>query len=260
MPSSNRRRWGATSHDSASGSEDVARIRHRQLIPDVSDHSEFPSLSGAPQSQQQNASSQAIWNNSSLRAAPQAPVQRPQTQTQPSSTNPQTIQQPSQTQQQQRNDSHHDPQPSPFPPLGGSMDDYRFEDHGSIGRQSRAPGQQGSGDDFPPLGLGDNDMGQVRRAPIGQSSQFSGLGSITAYGDASSQARSGLLGQVDPQRDSVGPTHQGTRIMSPTDLNHRGKGAFSNKAEYCGHKRSMTNKPRQLRDPLLKPEKKIKMD
>ena len=101
------------------------------------------------------------------------------------------------------------------------MDDYRFEEHGGGGRTSRAPGQQGSGDEFPPLGLGDGEMGQQsRRGPIGQGSQFGGLGAALGYGDASSQARSGLLGQIDTQRDSSA-VHQGTRIMSPTDTIHR---------------------------------------
>ena len=181
---------------------------------------EFPSLSGAPQTQQPPTPSQAIWNNSGIRGTQQGPVQRPQGQTSGDAVNqqqPPTLIQP---QQQHRTGSQPDSQTSSFPQLGSNIDEFRFDDQGHTSRLQRATNRQESEDDFPPLGgLGDVDSAHLRRPGPGQTSSFAGLGGSNDFGPPSQQTRNGLLGRVDSHPDNIGPSETAARFVSPTGLN-----------------------------------------
>lgn len=197
--------WSEVSQHSRDASDNSVSPNPREPALNVFDRSEFPSLSGAPQSQQHNAS-QAIWNNPNLRTQPSAPGQRPQTQGPTSSAASQAIQPPSQSQPQQRSDSQHETPSNPYP-LGGGLGDFRFDDGGGgLSGVSRRPAQQSSGDDFPPLGQG---------------GQFAGLGDPSNYANSAAAGRGGVIGQGDVQRDGSGPPYDG-RITSPTDGSNRG--------------------------------------
>lgn len=134
---------------------------------DIEDHSEFPSLSGAPQAQQSSASSQAIWSSTGLRG--------PQTSTTRSSNTPsstsQVIRPPSGLSSQTRqSDPQDDASLGPFPSLGAAADDYPFGQSPASMMARQHQQQQGATDEFPPLGgLGGAGLGQ-QRSRLGQES------------------------------------------------------------------------------------------
>lgn len=150
-------------------------------------HREFPSLSGAPQAQQQNAS--AIWGNSIGLRGSAGPRQQSHT--------PAHVQQSAQASHGQlRGDGQ---ETSAFGARGSGGDDARFDDRAA---PSRTPAQQGSGDDFPPLGgLGDTDL----RAPSTQA-RFNGTGSAL-YGQQPQQTRGAFDGQTEAR---LGPSSGST--------------------------------------------------
>ena len=192
-------------------------------IPNLADDSEFPSLSGAPQSQQQNTSSQGIWNPS-LRGPPNpnAPIGRPNQPSQnngsSSSTQPQPQSQPplphqGQTQhhsyQQQGPEHPPDPGSSSLQSSNNNIGDPSFDHNPTTARGSEA-----SPDDFPPLGgLGNADVNGRRLRP-GQGNQFGGLGGPGPY--LSSHSRGGALGQTDVHTEGLSQSGLGNRIMSPS--------------------------------------------
>ena len=229
--------WPQTVALSAEGRSLLKTIKF-SFMADVNDDSEFPSLSGAPQSQQQTSQSQAIWGHPGARSGQHAPVQRPhnqnqnqnQSQTNASHSNeiPSQI---AQSQQQQGVVQQPENHNSLFPHLGTGLDDYRFGGHSSVDEGARTQEQHGNIDEFPPLGgLGGVDIGQGRRNGFEQGSQFNGTAGNT-FGRISTQQRSGVLGQSSAHMDGLGSAE---RMMSPTAITSGGVPAlFSSIGAIC---------------------------
>ncbi|KAI4091919.1 MAG: hypothetical protein LQ339_008036 [Xanthoria mediterranea] len=183
------------------------------------DLSEFPSLSGAPQTQYQNPG-QAVWGNSNQRATQHTPVQRPQQQHPISqqSTSQQQNQQPSQTQEQSQQSRE---QLYSGSQMTGSNDDYHRGGQGGIG-QLGASGQPQSTsiDEFPPLRRnGTDDDQQDRRGSLMQNAAFGGYPGANTFSMPSAQdpARHRLPSSQTGRPDSRASTLV-DRIMSPSSL------------------------------------------
>ncbi|KAL8727189.1 MAG: hypothetical protein Q9166_006226 [cf. Caloplaca sp. 2 TL-2023] len=146
------------------------------------DLSEFPSLSGAPQTQYQNPG-QAVWGNPAQRATQHTPVQRPPQQQRPISQQSnlqQPIPQPSQAQEQNQ---HSREQLYTGSQMTGSNDDYHRGGQGGLGQlgaSSQPPST--SMDEFPPLRRnGNDDEQQDRRGSLMQSAAFGGFPGSNAF-------------------------------------------------------------------------------
>lgn len=181
--------------------------------------SEFPSLSGAPQTHYQNPG-QAVWGNSNQRIIQHTPVQRPQQQAPapPHNSVQQQSQQPSQNQeqpQQPREDIYSGSQ------LTGSSDDYHRGGQGGIGQLGASVQPQPSSiEEFPPLGRNGTDESQHdRRGSLMQSAAFGGFSNSSAFSlpPNQSQARHGLPSSQHNQSDS-GRSSALDRITSPSSL------------------------------------------
>lgn len=174
------------------------------------DPSEFPSLSGAPQAQQ-NTSAQQIWSNPSLRSTQHSTIQRPQGQ---NLSQGQAAQPPAQQHQQLQTQTHEEGASSGQSQFPGGGDDYRFGGQAGVGQLSGASQPQtGNIDEFPPLGGGgggeagpDRRTGMIQNAAFGSSmttNAFAGLG----------QARNGLSSPTDSQQDRSIGSAVGDRSM-----------------------------------------------
>ncbi|KAL8771039.1 MAG: hypothetical protein Q9209_003458 [Squamulea sp. 1 TL-2023] len=177
--------------------------------------SEFPSLSGAPQTQYQNTG-QAVWGSANQRATQHTPVQRPQQQHPISqqSNAQQQIQPSSQQAQEQPQQSRE--QLYPGSPMTGSNDDYHRGGQGDIGQL----GVSGSIDEFPPLRRdGNADDQQDRRSSMMHNAVFGGFPGSNNFSVPSTQdpARHRL-----PSAQSVRPVSRTStlvdRIMSPSSM------------------------------------------
>ncbi|KAL8831029.1 MAG: hypothetical protein Q9170_005479, partial [Blastenia crenularia] len=184
------------------------------------DLSEFPSLSGAPQTQYQNPG-QAVWGNSNQRTIQHTPVQRPQQQipAPPQTSAQQQSQQPSQAQeqsQQSRDDIYTGSQ------FTGSSDDYHRGGQGGVGQLgASAQPQPSSIEEFPPLGRnGTDDSQQDRRGSLMQTAAFGGFSNSNAFSlpPNQSQPRHGIPGSQNSQLDSIRPSTLVDRITSPSAL------------------------------------------
>ncbi|KAL5119164.1 transcriptional regulator [Pleosporales sp. CAS-2024a] len=165
----------------------------------VGTHREFPSLSGAPQAQQ-NTSAQQMWANPTLRtAAQQQTIGRPQGQ------GPQQGQSVQNANQQLQNQGQDDSSQSQFSAPG---DDYRFGGQGGVGQLSGGAQPQTTNiEDFPPLGGGAGEIGPDRRAGLIQNAAaFGGSANLGAF-PGLGQTRNGLSSPTDSQQD---------RILNPT--------------------------------------------
>lgn len=170
--------------------ESMASSYHTPLL-NLLDESEFPSLSGTPQAQQQSTTSQAIWGaNPNIRLTQHTPVQRPPTQN---------------AQQQGQQGQPHDAQSqdetssttsqSQFRP---GTEDYRFGAQGGVGQLSGSQQPQiGNSDDFPPLATGGGDLD--RRSSLLQNAPF-GTGNASPFPNLS-QNRNGLSSPGESQQD-----------------------------------------------------------
>lgn len=176
--------------------------------------SEFPSLSGAPQTQYQNPG-QAVWGNPTQRTTQHTPVQRPQQHPISQQSN---AQQPSQSQespQQSREQvytgSH----------MTSSNDDYHRGGQGGMGQLGASTQPQPTNvDEFPPLRRNGNDEDpQDRRGSLMQNAAFGGFPGSNTFSLPTGQ---------DPTRHRL-PSAQGgrsdsrtstlvDRIMSPSAL------------------------------------------
>ncbi|KAL9026272.1 MAG: hypothetical protein Q9196_005041 [Gyalolechia fulgens] len=182
--------------------------------------SEFPSLSGAPQTHYQNPG-QAVWGNSNQRIIQHTPVQRPQQQAPapPHNSVQQQPQPPLQNQeqpQQSREDIYTSSQ------FAGSSDDYHRGGQGGVG-QLGAPAQPqpSSIEEFPPLGRNGTDESQHdRRGSLMQSAAFGGFSNANAFSLPPNQgpARHGLPNSQNNQPDSGRSSTLVDRIMSPSSL------------------------------------------
>ncbi|KAF3052808.1 Transcriptional activator of fatty acid utilization [Didymella keratinophila] len=153
---------------------------------------EFPSLSGAPQAQQ-NTTAQQMWANPTLRTTPHTTIQRPQGQT------PQQGQQGQTPNQQLQGLSNED---SPQGQFGGAGDDYRFGGQGGVGQLSGSvQPQTGNVEEFPPLG-GNNAAGEIgpdRRAGLIQNAAAFGATPGTSAFPGLGQTRNGLSSPTESQ-------------------------------------------------------------
>lgn len=145
---------------------------------DISSLSEFPSLSGGPQSQTPNPG-QAIWANANQRTTAQGLTQR-QPQAPIASQQSSRAPQPQGHQQQtQSHPSHDDILPSGTQ-FAAQLDDFRNGGQGISGQLSGgAQPQPSSIDDFPPLGGSGTpkvDINQERRDNMLQAGDFGSYG------------------------------------------------------------------------------------
>ncbi|KAL8883707.1 MAG: hypothetical protein Q9215_008076, partial [Flavoplaca cf. flavocitrina] len=181
--------------------------------------SEFPSLSGAPQTQYQNPG-QAVWGNSNQRATQQTPVQRPQQQHPISqqSNSQQQNQQPSQGQEQSQQSRE---QLYSGSQMSGSNDDYHRGGQGGIGQLgASAQPQSNSIDDFPPLRRNGTDEDQQdRRGSLMQTAAFGGYSASNNFSMPLTQesARHRLPNAQSGRPDSRTSTLI-ERIRSPSSL------------------------------------------
>ena len=152
---------------------------------------EFPSLSGAPQAQQ-NTTAQQMWANPTLRTTPHTTIQRPQGQT------PHQGQQGQAPNQQLSGQGSDD---SPQGQFGGAGDDYRFGGQGGVGQLSgSAQPQTGNIEEFPPLG--NNSVGEIgpdRRAGLIQNAAAFGTTQGAGAFPGLGQSRNGLSSPTDSQ-------------------------------------------------------------
>lgn len=160
-------------------------------------HREFPSLSGAPQAQQ-NTSAQQMWSsNPSLRTAQHSTIQRPQGQG--AQQQGQGVQAGNQQIQNQAHDDGGATTPSQFT-TGG--DDYRFGGQAGVGQLSGgAQPQTGNIDEFPPLGGSGADVGPDRRTGMIQNAAAYGTNTNATAFPGLGQTRNGLSSPTEGQQD-----------------------------------------------------------
>ena len=220
----------------------------QQLLRHASDRhllSEFPSLSGAPQTQYQNPG-QAVWGNSNQRLVQHTPVQRPQQQQAPSQQNstqqqPQQPQQPQEYAQQSREALYNGSQ------FTGNNDDYHRGGQGGIGQlgASTQP-QPNSNEDFPPLGRnGTDDSQHDRRGSLMQNAAFGGFSNSNAFSIPQNQetAPHRLPSAQSSQPDSSRSSTLVDRIMSPNSISFRKWTIPPDDAEHYAESSSIFIKP-----------------
>jgi CCR4-NOT transcription complex subunit 2 len=173
----------------------------------VGDCREFPSLSGAPQAQQ-NTSAQQMWANPTLRTTQQNQqntIGRPQGQGQQLGQG----QAAQAANQQQQNQGQDDSSQSQF---SGAGDDYRFGGQGGVGQLGGAQPQTGNIEEFPPLGGAGGDIPQDRRAGLIQNAAAFGSNGSSAF-PGLGQTRNGLSSPTDSQQDrTINPTVGGRTL------------------------------------------------
>jgi CCR4-NOT transcription complex subunit 2 len=185
--------------------EDLGYVEKPKL--NVGDHREFPSLSGAPQAQQ-NTTAQQMWANPTLRAPQQNQqntIGRPQGQGQ---------QQPGQAaqaaNQQQQSQGQDDSSQSQF---SEANDNYRFGGQGGVGQLGGVQPQTGNIEEFPPLGGAGGDIAPDRRAGLIQNAAAFGATGNNAF-PGLGQTRNGLPSPTDSQQDrSINPTVGGRGLQ-----------------------------------------------
>jgi len=174
----------------------------------ISDCREFPSLSGAPQAQQ-NTTAQQMWSNPNLRTTQHSTIQRPQGQ------NPSQGQSGSSTTQQLQNQTHEDAIGAVQGQFPGSSDEYRFGGQAGVGQLSGGTQPQtGNIEEFPPLGGGAGDIGPDRRTGMIQNAAAYGGGANTTF-PGLGQTRNGLSSPTDAQQDRSINTAVGSRGIHP---------------------------------------------
>lgn len=180
--------------------------RHlEEFMLNVGNHREFPSLSGAPQAQQ-NTSAQQMWSNPTLRTATQQQtIGRPQGQ---GAQQGQTAQTPG----QQLQSSSQDDTQSQF---SGAGDDYRFGGQGGVGQLGGAQPQTTNIEEFPPLGGAAGEIGPDRRAGLIQNAAaFGGSAGSSAFPGLGA-TRNGLSSPTESQQErTLNPTVGGRGLPS----------------------------------------------
>ena len=175
------------------------------------DDREFPSLSGAPQAQQ-NTSAQQMWSNPNLRTTQQhSTIQRPQGQT------PSQGQTGSSATQQLQNQAHEDLAGSVPNQFSGGGDEYRFGGQGGVGQLSGGTQPQtGNIEEFPPLGGGASEIGPDRRTGMIQSAAAYGSNPNGGAFPGLGQTRNGLSSPTDGQQDRTINPAVGSRGVNPS--------------------------------------------
>jgi CCR4-NOT transcription complex subunit 2 len=166
-----------------------------ESVLNICDDREFPSLSGAPQAQQ-NTSAQQMWSNPNLRSAQHSTIQRPQGQSaqqgQVSQIGAQHIQTPG-------HDDTVGSAPGPFSAVG---DDYRFGGQAGVGQLSgSSQPQTGNIDEFPPLGGSGGDVAPDRRTGLIQNAAAYGANATANAFPGLGQTRNGLSSPTEGQQD-----------------------------------------------------------
>jgi CCR4-NOT transcription complex subunit 2 len=172
----------------------------------VGDRREFPSLSGAPQAQQ-NTSAQQMWANPTLRTATQQQtIGRPQGQ------GAQQGQTGQASNQQLQNPVHDDAQSQ----FSGAGDDYRFGGQGGVGQLSGSGQPQTTNiEEFPPLGGAAGEIGPDRRAGLIQNAAAFGGSSSSSSFPGLGATRNGLSSPTDSQQERpLNPTVGGRGLPS----------------------------------------------
>lgn len=165
----------------------------------IGDYREFPSLSGAPQAQQ-NTSAQQMWANPTIRTNQQQTIQRPQGQGQ----GQQQGQSGQAAGQQLQNQVHDDSSQSQFSDSGN---DYRFGGAGGVGQLSGGTQPQtGNIEEFPPLGGAAGEIGPDHRAGLIQNAATFGSNANTSAFPGLGQTRHGLSSPTDEQDRTINPT------------------------------------------------------
>jgi CCR4-NOT transcription complex subunit 2 len=178
----------------------------------IGDCREFPSLSGAPQAQQ-NTSAQQMWANPTLRTPQQNQqntIGRPQGQGQQQQQQQQG--QPGQTtSQQQQSQGQDDSSQSQF---SEANDNYRFGGQGGVGQLGGVQPQTGNIEEFPPLGGAGGDIAPDRRAGLIQNAAAFGANGNNAF-PGLGQLRNGLPSPTDSLQDrTINPTVGGRGLPS----------------------------------------------
>lgn len=167
---------------------------------DVNDHREFPSLSGAPQAQQ-NTTAQQLWSNPNptiRTATQQQTIGRPQGQ------GPQQGQTGQGANQQLQNQGQESSGQDQF---AGPGDDYRFGGQGGVGQLGGAQPQTTNIEEFPPLGGAAGEIGPDRRAGLIQTAAAFGSNTNAGAFPGLGQTRNGLSSPTDSQQDrALNPT------------------------------------------------------
>jgi CCR4-NOT transcription complex subunit 2 len=160
----------------------------------VSVNREFPSLSGAPQAQQ-NTSAQQMWSNPNLRSTQHSTIQRPQGQGAPQGQTGQVGPQPIQT-------SGHDEVVGSVPgQFSADSDDYRFGGQAGVGQLSGSQPQTGNIEEFPPLGGSGGDAGPDRRTGLIQNAAAYGANANAGAFPGLGQTRNGMSSPTESQQD-----------------------------------------------------------
>ena len=175
---------------------------------------EFPSLSNAPQTQNQNPG-QAIWANANQRAIQPSAEQRPQ-----QHGLRQALPQHQQTQNNHGSHITHQTAADIFPhnsQFSGRFDDYRHGGQGGVGQLAGSgQPQPGSIEEFPPLGSGAPDDGGLdRRGSLIRNAAFDGFPTNSYHGasnTASQQIGSGMNNMSAEGRRSSNLVDQ---VLSP---------------------------------------------
>lgn len=168
---------------------------------------EFPSLSGAPQAQQ-NTSAQQMWSNPNLRSTQHSTIQRPQGQGAQQGQSGQSSQQ----LQGQGHDDGVNAGPGQFS-AGG--DDYRFGGQAGVGQLGGSQPQTGNIDEFPPLGGGAGDVGPDRRTGLIQNAAAYGANANATAFPGLGQTRNGLTSPTDGPQDRSINSALGGRGVNP---------------------------------------------
>jgi hypothetical protein len=173
----------------------------------IGDCREFPSLSGAPQAQQ-NTTAQQMWANPTLRTTQQNQqntIGRPQGQGQQ-----QQQGQAGQATSQQQSQGQDDSSQSQF---SEANDNYRYGGQGGVGQLGGVQPQTGNIEEFPPLGGAGGDIAPDRRAGLIQNAAAFGTNGNNAF-PGLGQTRNGLPSPTDSQQDrTLNPTVGGRGLQ-----------------------------------------------
>ncbi|KAL9601459.1 MAG: hypothetical protein Q9219_002525 [cf. Caloplaca sp. 3 TL-2023] len=192
----------------------------QQLLRYESDRrlfSEFPSLSGTPQTHFQNPG-QAVWGNSNQRIIQHTPVHRPQQQAPapPPNNTQQQSQQTSQAQEQSHQSRDDIYSASQF---ASSSDDYHRGGPGGMGQLGGSTQPQPSSiEEFPPLGRnGTDDSQHDRQSSLMPNAAFGGFSNSSTFSlpPGHSHIRHGLQ---DNPPDNTRSSSIVDRITSPSAL------------------------------------------
>ncbi|KAF1834073.1 hypothetical protein BDW02DRAFT_499246 [Decorospora gaudefroyi] len=175
---------------------------------------EFPSLSSAPQAQQ-NTSAQQMWANPTLRSTQQNQQNQQNTIGRPQGQAQQQAQAGQTANQQQLNQGQDDSSQSQF---SGAGDDYRYGGQGGVGQLGGVQPQTGNIEEFPPLGGAGGEIAPDRRAGLIQNAAAFGANANNAF-PGLGQTRNGLSSPTDSQQDrTLNPTVGGRGLQGASGV------------------------------------------